>query len=225
MADYRTGDPHIKFAKDVGAVPPDATKDTHSAQRDRYKSCNFGILYGMGVSALAGRVGDDCNDPEGWARDFVADHRRRYRTYWVWSEKVEDHALLRGFLRTGLGWHIRTSKGSEPNPRSMRNFPVQGGCADLLHVAANLAAKRGIPLCAPVHDAFMICSPIERIAADVAALQDCMREASIKVLGGFELFSDAKVFEYPGRYFDKRGVVMWDTVNEILGAKYDRKIG
>jgi DNA polymerase-1 len=144
------------------------------------------------------------------------------------SEKVEDHAMLRGFLRTG---HIRTSKGSEPNPRSMRNFPVQGGCADLLHVAANLAAKRGIPICAPVHDAFLICAPLDRIGTqehfgpDVLAMQECMAEASRKVLGGFELFSDAKIFRYPDRYFDKRGVVMWDTVNDILEAKYDRKIG
>ena len=129
------------------------------------------------------------------------------------------------YLRTGLGWHVRTSKGSEPNPRSMRNFPIQGGCADLLRSAASLAAKRGIPVCAPIHDAFLICSPIDRIDADVAALQACMAEASRKVLGGFELRSDAKIFKYPDRYYDKRGVVMWNTINDILEAKYGRKIG
>jgi hypothetical protein len=69
----------------------------------------------------------------------------------------------------------------------MGNFPIQGGCADLLRSAASLAAKRGLPVCAPVHDAFLICSPAERIEADAAALQACMAEVSRKVLGGFEL--------------------------------------
>jgi DNA polymerase I len=224
IADYLTGDPHIELAKAAQAVPADATKGTHGETRDRYKSCNFGILYGMGVDALAGRVGDDCNDPEGFARDFMAAHKKRYRTYWEWSEKVEDHALLRGYLHTSLGWHIGTSKGFEPNPRSMRNFPIQGGCADLLRSAASLATKRGIPLCAPVHDAFLICSPVDRIDADVAALQACMAEVSRDILNGFELRSEAKIVKYPDRYYEKRGTVMWNAVNEILETKYAKKI-
>jgi DNA polymerase-1 len=224
MSDYQTGDPHLSFAKAAGAVPEDATKDSHGAQRDPYKSCNFGVLYGMGPAALAGRVGDDCNDPEGWARRFMADHKRRYRAYWAWSEKVQDHALLCGYLKTVMGWHVRTSKGFNPNPRSMGNFPIQGGCADLMRIAACLATERGIPVCCPVHDAFLVCSPVERIGADVVAMKEAMAEASRIALGGFELGTDAKVFEYPKRYFDKRGVVMWETINNILDAKYARKI-
>jgi hypothetical protein len=55
-------------------------------------ACSTSASFSMGVAALAGRVGDDCNDPAGWARDFMADHKRRYRTYWAWSETVQDHA-------------------------------------------------------------------------------------------------------------------------------------
>ena len=61
-----------------------------------------------------------------------------------------------------------------------------------MHIAACLATERGLPVCAPVHDAFLICSPIDRIEADVAAMQDAMAEASRIALGGFELGTDAK---------------------------------
>ena len=43
-----------------------------------------------------------------------------------------------------------------------------------------------------------------------------MQQASKIVLDGFALGSDVKVVRYPDRYMDKRGVKMWDTVNQIM---------
>ena len=166
MAAYETGDPHLGFAKQAGAVPPDATKESHEPQRDRYKACNFGILYGMGGQSLAKRIGGDNNDPEVLAAQLLADHKRLYRRYWAWSELVQDHAMLYGHLQTMLGWHVHCDRGSEPNPRSMRNFPVQAGCAEIMRIAAYLATEAGFPVCAPVHDAFLICSPVHRFEED-----------------------------------------------------------
>ena len=226
MRDYASGDPHLEFAKAAGAVPQDATKESHGAQRDRYKACNFGILYGMAQPALARRIGGDCNDPEAWAGRFIADHKRRYKTYWSWSELVEDHAMLCGGLQTMFGWHVHSGRGATPNPRSMRNFPIQAGCAEIMRIAACLATERGLPVCAPVHDAFLICSPVDQFEADVCAMQGAMAEASRVALGGFELRTDApKPICYPNRYMDKRGVTMWNTVMTILEDKYGRKIG
>jgi DNA polymerase-1 len=224
LSDYLTGDPHMEFAKAAGAVPSDATKASHGAERERFKSCNFGILYGMGQLALARRVGDDCSDPEAFAGRFMADHKRRYRLYWEWSELVQDHAMLCGGLQTMFGWHVHSGKGSDVNPRSMRNFPIQAGCAEIMRVAACLATERGLPVCAPVHDAFLICSPIDRIEADVAAMQACMNEASGAALGGFTLGTDEKTVRYPDRYMDRRGITMWNTVMDILEGRYGRKI-
>jgi DNA polymerase I len=141
------------------------------------------------------------------------------------GERPEPACLVAMELRTGRKTRVwRDRFGPRPNPRSMGNFPIQGGCADLMRIAACLATERGIPVCAPVHDAFLVCSPVERIGADVVAMKEAMAEASWIALGGFELGTDAKVFEYPKRYFDKRGVVMWETINNILDAKYGRKI-
>ena len=224
MAAYETGDPHLAFAKKAGAVPDDATKDLHEAQRDRYKSCNFGILYGMGLSALAKRIGADTNDPEVLAAELFAAHRRLYRRFWEWAELNEDHATLYGGLQTMFGWHVHTSCGSSHNPRSMRNFPVQAGCAEIMRIAACLATERDVPVCAPVHDAFLVCSPIDRVENDVQGMRAAMAEASRVALGGFELQTDVKRVAYPNHYMDKRGVVMWDTVMGILETRYARRI-
>jgi DNA polymerase I len=222
MAAYRTGDPHLAFAKQAGAVPMDATKSSHEATRERYKACNFGILYGMGLQALARRISGDTNDPEGLAAQLLSDHKRIFKQYWEWNELTKDHANLYGWLRTMWGWHVRTSKGVEPNPRSMGNFLVQAGCAEIMRAAACLATERGVPVCAPVHDAFLICSQVERFEDDVKRMQDCMAVASRIALGGFELLSDVKRVFYPDRYMDKRGVTMWGTVTGILEEKYGR---
>ena len=40
---YLSGDPYLAFAKQAGAVPPDATKETHGAIRNQYKSCVLGV--------------------------------------------------------------------------------------------------------------------------------------------------------------------------------------
>ena len=35
---YRSGDPYLNFAKRVGAIPKDGTKQTHGEVRDKYKT-------------------------------------------------------------------------------------------------------------------------------------------------------------------------------------------
>ena len=43
-----------------------------------------------------------------------------------------------------------------------------------------------------------------------------MRDASRIVLRGYELNSDEQIVREGGRFFDKRGVEMWSTVNQLL---------
>ena len=52
---------------------------------------------------------------------------------------------------------------------------------------AALATERGVEVCAPVHDAVLICAPLDRLEADIAATRAAMAEASRFVLAGFEL--------------------------------------
>jgi DNA polymerase-1 len=124
--------------------------------------------------------------------------------------------MLLGVIRTVFGWPIRV--GERSNPRSLRNFPMQANGAEMLRIACCLAAERGIEVCAPVHDAVLICAPIERLAADVAAMRSAMAEASRLVLAGFELATDVKVVRWPDRYMDSRGREMWTRVCGLVQA-------
>ena len=210
QAAYQTGDPYLAFAKQAGVVPQDATKRSHGAQRELCKQCVLGVAYGMEAQSLALRIGQ----PTIVARDLLRAHRETYRRFWAWSDAVVDTVMLHGSLHTVFGWKIH--RGESPNPRSLRNFPMQANGAEMLRVACCLATERGIEVCAPVHDAVLICAPLDRLEADIAAMQAVMAEASRAVLGGFELNTDVHPVRYPDRYMDERGERMWDRVCSLV---------
>lgn len=113
-----------------------------------------------------------------------------------------------------FGWRVRV--GPDTTPTSVRNFPMQGNGAEMMRLAACLATERGIGVCCPVHDAFLIEAAADRIDADTERMRGAMREASELVLPGFPLRTDAKVVRHPDRYADDRGRVMWRTVTDLL---------
>jgi DNA polymerase I len=199
QAAYRSTDPYLAFAKQAGAVPQDATKATHGAQRELFKQCVLAVQYGMEADGLSRRIGQ----PLIVARGLLLAHRETYPTYWHWSDAAVDHAMLTGSLHTVFGWHVHV--GEDPNPRSLRNFPMQANGAEMLRLACCLATERGIEVCAPVHDAVLICAPLDQLETTVARMRAAMAEASRALLGGFELRTDATLVRYPGRYADPRG--------------------
>ena len=213
QAAYQAGDPYLAFAKQAGAVPPDATKETHKSQRELFKACVLGVAYGMEAPSLALRIGQ----PLIVARDLLRAHRETYRAFWRWSDAALDCAMLHGSLRTVFGWHVHVDENA--NPRSLRNFPVQANGVEMLRLACCLATERGIEVCAPVHDAVLICAPLDRLDSDVGAMRGCMVEASRFVLDGFELGTDVHVVKYPERYMDSRGTVMWDRVIRLIEGR------
>ena len=210
QAAYRSGDPYLAFAKQAGAVPQDATKATHGAQRELFKQCVLAVQYGMQAPSLALKI----DQPAIVARDLLKAHRDTYKILWRWSDAAVDKAMLTGSLHTVFGWHVHV--GEKPNPRSLRNFPMQANGSEMLRLACCLATERGIEVCAPVHDAVLICAPIDRLSDDIAATRSAMAEASRVVLAGFELGTDVSVTCWPGRYMDPRGKVMWERVTGLL---------
>jgi hypothetical protein len=99
---------------------------------------------------------------------------------------------------------------------------MQANGAEMLRLACCIGTERGIEICAPVHDAMLICAPLDRLDADVTRLQQAMAEASRIVLDGFELGTDAKIVRYPDRYMDERGTVMWDRVMKLIDEQQQR---
>jgi hypothetical protein len=102
---------------------------------------------------------------------------------------------------------------------------MQANGAEMLRLACCLATERGVPVCAPVHDAVVICAPLERLDAEVVRMREAMAEASRIVLGGFELHTDVTLIRYPDRYMDvERGKVMWDRVIGLVNAQQRSKV-
>jgi hypothetical protein len=188
---YRSGDPYLKFGKQAGVIPADATKVSHESERELFKQCVLATQYGMEANALALRVGK----PPIGARDLLDAHRQTYRTFWRWSDAAVDQAMLTRSLHTVFGWRVHV--GEQFNPRSLRNFPMQANGAEMLRLACCLATERGVEVCAPVHDAILICAPFDRLDADIAATREAMAEASRAVLSEFELKTDFKIFRWP----------------------------
>ena len=210
MEAYRSGDPYLTFAKQAGAVPSDATKESHAKEREQFKVSALAVQYGMGADSLAKTL----DEPTATGRRLLEVHRQTYPRFWRWSQAVVDHAMLYGWLQTVFGWRIHV--GPDVNPRMLANFPMQSNGAEMLRLACCFTTEREITVCAPVHDAILIEAPDGEICDVVAETQQLMRQASEIVLGGFSLRSDADIVRYPDRYMDKRGLKMWETVTAIL---------
>jgi DNA polymerase I len=89
-----------------------------------------------------------------------------------------------------------------------------------------------------VHDAFLICAPLDRLDADIERMRACMAEASRIVLSGFELATDCPdrfdehgkpvdfphIIRHPERYMDERGKKMWDTVAALIAKRRGVKV-
>jgi len=93
------------------------------------------------------------------AQDILDAHRNTYSIFRRWSDGAIDHALLSGSLYTVFGWRVRC--GTKVNSRSLRNFPLQANCAEMLRLACCLATERGVRVAAPIHDALLVEAPIE----------------------------------------------------------------
>jgi DNA polymerase I len=210
QAAYASGDPYLALGERIGVVPPGATKDTHTAEREMLKVIVLAMFYGMREHSFAGRIGRPV--PE--AKQLLLKLREAFPVFWAWSERSVDWALLLGEIKTVFHWRFKTVACD--NRRTLANFPMQANGAEMMRLACCYCTEAGIEVCAPVHDALLICAPLEQIESDAARTQAFMQKAGRIVLGGFLLKSDAKIVRWPDRYMDRRGEVMWATIMRLL---------
>jgi DNA polymerase-1 len=227
MADFAAGDPYIQFGIRAGLLPAGATKTTaeksHPGVRDMIKACVLGVQYGMGPETLAFRIGKSTIT----ARGLIRAHQDQYQKFWGMAESAVACAMQGQSIGTVYGWNVMA--GPQARWRSLMNFPIQANGAEMMRLACCMAIERGIEVCAPVHDAFLICAPLEQLDARVAEMKFIMEEASRIVLDGFTIRADCPEFDengkllefpqivrYPNRYMIKRGVGMWTKVMKLL---------
>jgi DNA polymerase I len=204
------GDVYIGIAKQLGFAPADATPSTHKPVRQLFKTVVLGVVYGLGPRSLAQRVGISLSE----AYEILARLRAQFRVFEAYAARVVDRAGLDLEIGTPFGWVMQCPSGI--NPRTVRNFPIQSAGAEVMHVTSILAERRGIKIVAPVHDAFMAEAPADQVEDVSTALDQVMRDASAVVLRGYELPTDKQLIRAGQRYFDDRGVGMWETVTRLL---------
>jgi hypothetical protein len=210
IADFASRDFHIAFAKSAKLVPDDATKASHGDIRDICKTVVFGIFYGMSIETMAFRVGISKIEASEMLRLF----KETYPRFWRWMEDTVNTALFSGTMHTMYGW--RRHIGQDYNYRSLMNWPIQSHGAEMMRIAAIAATEADIEVCAPLHDAFLISAPLDRIDEDAAAMGEFMMKASRFVTGGLNVPVETEIVRWPNRYMDPRGLGVWNTVMGIL---------
>ena len=98
--------------------------------RQRMKALQLGVNYGMGVPSLARRA----RPASAYRHAIIEQHKRTYPRFWEWRNNMVECAMLDRKIETMFGWTLYLS--SSPNKKTLYNFPMQGGGAEMLRLAA-----------------------------------------------------------------------------------------
>lgn len=128
-------DVHASVASRVFGVPEsDVTKD----MRRKAKVINFGIIYGMGITALQGNLGGTRAE----AQEFYDNYFAKFPKIGGYFEKVKREAAKKGYTETLFGRrrYFPGFSSSLPYVRAMAermamNAPLQGTAADIMKLA------------------------------------------------------------------------------------------
>lgn len=135
----RGEDVHMGVAMRVfGVTESEVTKE----MRRKAKVINFGILYGMGVNALRGNLGEDTSREE--AQQFYTAYFNTFTRLAEYLEETKEFARKNGYTETMFGRrrHFPGINSGAPFIKAMAermaiNAPVQGTAADMMRVAMN----------------------------------------------------------------------------------------
>jgi DNA polymerase-1 len=180
--------------------------------RNRMKPLQLGINYGMGVASLARGL----NRHPLIASGIIERHRREYPRFWQWREDMVEAAMLERKIESVFGWPLRIS--TSPNIRTLYNFPMQSGGAEMLRLAAWRMCEAGIVPLMPIHDGILL---EETDPERIEHAREIMLQTGRDVCDGFEIGVDTdQLLRGGARYYDKRPMArqMWATIMRALQA-------
>jgi len=212
--DYESGDTYHALALMCGLTDdPDPghwkKQDENKKLRQRMKALQLGINYGMGVASLA--RGLDRHPLI--ASEVIERHRRRYRPFWEWRANIVQQAMLDRRIESCFGWPLRIS--TSPNQRTLYNFPMQAGGAEMLRLAAVALCDAGIVPAMLIHDGILF---EETEPEKLEHAREIMLKAGRDVCG-FEIGVDLdQKLEHGTRFQDGRPASkkLWATVMAAL---------
>ena len=173
----RGEDVHATVAQTMFGQPVSKTVNPHL--RQRAKSVNFGLCYGMGAQGLAQTI--NCSQPE--AAQLLSQYFRTFPRIREFLEGTARHALTRGYAQTLTGRRFYLSSLGEAarSPQAERiakNMPIQGTNADITKLALallrrHLPAQAWVVNC--VHDEIVV----ECLANQAPEVEAIVREQMI----------------------------------------------
>src|SRR5262249_174889 len=132
IEDYSSGDIYHALARLCGRTSepdPIKWKKAYPEMRQQMKPLQLGINYGMAVQALARGRGRHA-----WmGSEISGGQKRRYPRFWQWRAELVQQAMLDRRIESIFGWALQISHG--PNQRTLYNFPMQSGGAEMLRLA------------------------------------------------------------------------------------------
>jgi DNA polymerase I-like protein with 3'-5' exonuclease and polymerase domains len=215
VADYQSGDMHMRFAVRAGLVPEWATKRSHGPVRDAVKPISLGANYGISKYGVAAQTGRSLL----WSADVLARHRHAYAVFTQWQQDVATQAVFDERIVSPLGWPMAVHAGT--NRRTLFNYLMQAGGADMMRLAAIAAHEAGIRICAPVHDAFWITAPLDELDDAIATMTKIMLRAG-RAIAGLEIPVEVTaVVRWPQclgdvRKPDAKGQALWIEIKDLI---------
>jgi DNA polymerase I len=216
IAAYRSGDVYHALAQICGFTDdpdPEHWKANNQDTRQRMKTLQLAISYGMGVPSLA--KGLDRHPLI--ASGIIERHRRTYPRFWQWRDETILTGMLTRRLESCFGWPLRIA--TSPNKRTLCNFPAQSAGAEMLRLATVRLCEAGIVPVMLIHDGILL---EVNEPEQIEHAKEIMRGAGRDVCDGLlEIGVDTDQLLIGGRrYRDKRLVAqrMWATIMAALEA-------
>lgn len=180
-------DPNFIAAYRAGEDLHQRVADALKISRDASKAINFGIVYGMGPSGLAKRLGVKVEEAGRIIESYFIAYPKVKRTL----EAMEAKPLTDGYTVTPLGRKrffrdAQTMKEHGEMRRQARNTPIQAMCGDILKVAIRLLSENlrehGAQMVNLIHDEIIIECPDAHIDGAVPVIRDCMVKAGAEFI-------------------------------------------
>ena len=178
-------DIHAATAAAVLKIPEDQVKPE---QRQAAKAINFGIIYGMGATALAGQLGISRKE----AQQFIDDYFQTYAKVKEYIEQTVAEARRRGYVTTILKRRrylpdIQSNSGRFKSlaERTAINSPLQGSAADIIKLAMIKIHRRlkdeklKSRLILQVHDELLLEVAPGEVNKIKDLVKDCMEDPSL----------------------------------------------
>lgn len=199
---YNSGDPYLALGKKARAIPESA--DDKHPKRDMFKTVCLQLQYGSGTRTIAQRLRTTFDE----ADLFVSYHKKVFEKFWEWAGMNLNHVQATWRLETKFGWMYQLKFGSAPRNKNdeegyslntLRNWPCQSAGCEMLRLAVIFAHDKGLEIIGTVHDCIIIYCPLDKADEHDKILQECMTEASMKVIG-CDTRTEKKQINYPDKF-------------------------